>query len=236
MRLTCPKTGSLTMITTNRPSSSRLLSSQSLWFDGGNTIYCFGGDIYNGRIDNIFRDASPPPPESIWGFMLDGKGRGNWSESLGPTGPKPFPLDLYRPSGGASAADNTTGYYIAGSLSKFTSRSGSDKWVHTPGLLKFRFDGLELTNTSDGGFPLSHVTNDNAGSGAMISIPDYGISGILALLGGGEYKQPMAFNNITLYDKWNRKWYYQTASGDFPDQRVLFCAVGVQGRRDSFEM
>lgn len=79
--------------------------------------------------------------------------------------------------------------------------------VQSPGLLTFRFDGLELTNTSDGGFPLSHVTNHD-GSGAMISIPKYGTSGILALLGGGEYKQPMAFNNITLYDKGKGKWYY----------------------------
>lgn len=220
------------MITTNRPSSSTSLLSQSLWFDGGNTIYCFGGDVSH---DQDGRNDPPAPPESIWGFMLDGKGRGFWSESLGPTGPKPFPRDLYRPSSGASAADNTSGYYIAGFQSKLTSPSGPADWVQSPGLLEFRFDGLKLTNTSDGGFPLSHMTN-YAGSGAMISIPNYGTSGILALLGGGEYKQPMAFNNITLYDKRKEKWYYQTTSGDVPEQRVQFCTVGVQGRGDTFEM
>ena len=223
------------MITTNRPSSSLSLLSQSLWFDGGDIIYCFGGDVYHGPDGQIVQNASPAPPESIWGFKLEDKGQGFWSEFLGPTGPKPFPRDLYRPSSGASAADNTSGYYIAGFRSKFTSPSGFDTWVQSPGLLKFRFDTMDLTNTTDGGFPLSQVTN-HEGSGAMISIPNYGTSGILALLGGGEYKQPMAFNNITLYDKYEGKWYYQIASGDVPDQRVKFCAVGVQGGGDSFEM
>ena len=223
---------SLTMITTDRLPSSPSLLSQSLWFDGGNIIYCFGGDVYHDQDGRIARLA---PPESIWGFNLDGKGRGSWSEYLGPTGSKPFPRDLYRPSSGAAAADNTSGYYIAGFLSKLTSPSGPVDWFQSPGLLEFRFDGLELTNTSDGGFPLSHMPN-HAGSGAMISIPKYGASGILALLGGGDYKLPMALNNITLYDKRKGKWYSQTTSGDVPEQRVHFCTVGVQGRGDSFEM
>lgn len=167
--------------------------------------------------------------------MPDGKGRGSWNESISPTGPKMFPHDLYLLSSGPSAADNTGGYYIAGFLSKFTGPSGPGQWVQYPGLLEFRFDGLELTNTSDGRFPLSNATN-YAGSGAMISIPNYGTSDILALLGGGEYKQPMAFNNITIYDKGKGNWYYQATSGKVLEQRVHFCAVGVQGRGDSFEM
>lgn len=225
------------MITTDRLSSSPSLLSQSLWFDGGSTIYCFGGDVYHDHVyhDQYGRTIQPAPPESIWGFNLDSKGSGNWSEYLGPTGRKPFPRDLYRPSSGASAADNTSAYYIAGFLSIYTSPTYTEAWVQSPGLLEFRFDGLELNKTSDGGFPLSHMPN-HAGSGAMISIPNYGTGGILALLGGGDYKQPMALNNITLYDKRKGKWYYQTTFGDVPEQRVQFCSVGVQGRGDSFEM
>lgn len=226
------------MITTDRPSDSPSLLSQSLWFDGGNTIYCFGGDVFHGQDGQVVQNAPLAPPESILGLSLDGKGRGSWSQSLGPTAPKPFPRDLHRPSSGASAADSSSGYYIAGFLSKVTSPSGPATWIQSPGLLKFRFDGQELTNSSDGGFPLSHVAN-HAGSGAMINIPNYGTSGILALLGGGNYQQPMAFRNITLYDKSKGKWYYQLTSGDLPDlpePRVQFCAVGIQGRGDSFEM
>lgn len=228
----------LTMITTDRPSGSPSLLSQSLWFDGANTIYCFGGDIFHGQDGQVVRNTLPAAPEFILGLTLEGKGRGFWSQSLGPTAPKPFPRDIYRPSSGASAADSNSGYYIAEFLSKMTSPSGPDAWIQSPGMLKFRFDGLELTNSSDGGFPLSHVANQD-GSGAMINIPNYGTSGILALLGGGKYQQPMTFRNITLYDKSNGKWYYQLTSGDLPDlpePRIQLCAVGIQVRGDSFEM
>lgn len=129
---------------------------------------------------------------------------------------KPFPRDLCLPSSGASAADNTGAYYIAGFLSILTSPLGPADWVQSPVLLEFRFDGLELTITSDGGFLLSHMPN-HAGSGAMISIPDYGTGDILALLGGGDYKQLMALNNINLYDKRKGKWHSQITSGDVPE-------------------
>lgn len=226
------------MITTDRPPGLLSLLSQSLWFDGANTIYCFGGDVFYGQNGQVVQNTSPAPPEFILGLTLDGKGRGSWSQTLGPTAPKPFPRDFYRPSSGASAADHSNGYYIAGFLGKRSSPSGPDTWIQSPGLLKFRFDELELTNSSDGDFPLSHVAN-HAGSGAMINIPNYGTRGILALLGGGNYQKPMNFRNITLYDKSKGKWYYQLTSGDlpdFPEPRVQFCAVGVQGSGDSFEL
>lgn len=71
----------------------------------------------------------------------------------------------------------------------------------------------------------------------MINISTYGDDGILVILPSGRDRQDFAFNNITLYDKKNKNWYSQTTSGDIPQARSYFCAVGVgEDEKNTFEM
>ena len=59
----------------------------------------------------------------------------------------------------------------------------------------------------------------------------------LFMLGGGNRAHPVGFTNISIYDKTERKWYSQLASGQVPDPRAEFCIVGIQGQKSSsFEM
>ncbi len=173
--------------------------------------------------------TEPAPLESIWGFSPDGNGSGLWEEILGPLS-KPFPHGIIRPSSGASVSDGSIGYYLGGWTNGATtpSRSIDDRfYVRSPGFLRFDFGSLTLTNTSDTTYP----------AGRMIDVSNYGNSGLLFMLGGGDPTDTVGFNNISIYDKTERKWYSQLASGRVPDPRAEFCVVGIQGKKSSsFEM
>lgn len=74
--------------------------------------------------------------------------------------------------------------------------------------------------------------------GAMINIPTYGDNGVLLILpDANDTSQTVGFNNITLYDKKNQKRYSQVTTGEIPEFRSHFCAVGVESdERPYFEM
>lgn len=141
-----------------------------------------------------------------------------------------------------SASDGNRAYYLGGFYSGETSPSSSamqagDR-IPSPGLLIFDFHTLTLTNSSDSGYLAPRVsTRPDWPPGAMINISTYGDDGILVILPSGRDRQDFAFNNITLYDKKNKNWYSQTTSGDIPQARSYFCAVGVGGDdKNTFEM
>ena len=168
------------------------------------------------------------PFESIWAFTPDGKGAGNWREVLGPTGAKPFPSDILRPSSGAVASNGSHGYYLGGWVKRATSPlSSEDSKELVPGLLTLKFTDLTITNTSDGVYEY----------GRMVDVPSYGTSGVLILLSKGTWPHLLPFNSISIYDKTEQKWYSQLASGAIPDPRIAYCIVGIRGiESDTFEM
>lgn len=216
---------SLNMIQTERPSDSPALNSDALWYDNKHdTIYCFGGD--RSFASSSLRSLAPPP-DSIWGFRPNGEGGGTWNQVLGPVS-KPFPSGIHRLSSGASVSDGSSAYYLAGFGSGETSPDLSQPRRRYHGLLTFDFDTLTLTNSSDDGFEYG---KDKDYHQAMINIPIYGYNGVLVVLTLG------SFNNITLYDKKTKKRYHQMASGDIPQPRSHFCAVGIEGdEKPYFEM
>ena len=119
-------------------------------------------------------------------------------------------------------------YRFGGHIGPATSPSASVEFYNT-GLLRFNFKTLTLTNSSELGSPLL--------GGALLNVPIYGPNGILIVLGGLDNDQRVGFNNISVFDKNEQKWYSQVAEGDIPQPRSLFCAVGVQGKAHAtFEM
>ena len=222
---------SLNLISTSRPDSTKAMSFQSLWWsEKNNMIYCFGGER---------RPFGPTLPESIWGFKPDGQGGGGWTEQVGPNTAIPFPPQIIRPADGASAFDDDGAYYVGGFASQGTTNAVNLGWGITrpvPGLLTFDFSSQTLTNSSnDGGYFSSLYREDQSlRSGSLLNVPPFGNKGILLAIGGGDViGRQSDFNNVTVFDKDGQNWYSQTASGDIPDPKMLFCAVGAQGGDNS---
>lgn len=229
---------SLTFVTTTRPAASLAENYQTLWWSKrDNSIYCFGGER-SFAADVVGRVT---PQNSVWKFVPNDQGGGEWQAALGPTSDLPFPSNMTRPASGASAASPQNGYYLGGFAS-----FGTDPKVNLPlnvnqplpGLLSFDFETLTWSNTSDGGFVASSALIDaRVPSGAMQFVPAFGVDGVLLVMGGASGQGVNAFNNITIYDIHGQAWHSQLAIGDIPEPRDYFCAVGVQSSYNStYEM
>lgn len=215
---------SLTPIDTERPSGLYARCGQALWFDDEkNVMYQFGGD-------NPVQDRfAPPPSDSIQGFTPDGAGRGHWAEIIGLVGEKPFPSDIHSPSSGMFISDDQDAYYAGGFISERTSPSVPNGYRQNFGLLRLNFETIELTNSTSSGLSFF--------AGGFLNVPFYGSHGVLLAFGGLGDEGAVGFNNISVFDKKEQKWYPQIAEGDIPRSRVRFCAVGVHGtEHKSFEM
>lgn len=200
------------------------LNSEALWFDDKrNIIYTFGGD--NSDIEDYVSLS-----DTMWGFTPNDKGGGGWAEVLGPVGHKPFPSDLHGTTSGMFIGDDNDGYYLGGYISKTTTLNGPDNFYNNTGLLKFNFESLTITNSSGPDLMFDF--------GALVNVPIYDPNGVLLAFGGlNDQKSEIGFNNINIFDKKDHKWYSQTAEGDIPQPRSLFCAVGAHGKEGtSFEM
>ena len=218
---------------TLRPTNALPLNSQTLWWDRDHSIvYCFGGE----------RSAllTTTPAESIWSFTPDSQGTGVWQETIGPTSNRTFPSSIIRPGGGSSVSDNRTSYYLGGYTSALTSSGAnlpSGTRENSPGLLTFDFDNLTLSNSSNVANPQAH---DNwRPPGSLLDVPSFGREGLLISFGDGTRGNYDIgpFNNITIYDKIGQRWYWQGATGNIPEPRTYYCAVGVwDDANESFEM
>lgn len=215
---------SLSFIRTERPPHISPLNSAALWFDyEREIIYRFGGipshaTEYLRSLDN--------PSLSIDKFTPNDRGGGVWNEVIGLVG-SPFPQGITAQSNVATVSDGGTAYVLGGWT---RDNHLAKQWA--PGLLSFALADQKITNSSDGGY-----VQDFTHPGTMINIPNYGSRGILMVLGGGNTDHIRGFNNITIYDKGEQKWYSQVATGDIPRPRAFHCAVGIQSRGgSSFEM
>lgn len=213
---------------TERPSTLYSRSSQALWYDDEkNIIYAFGGD-------NPVAEQFPPPiSDNLQGFIPDDNGGGVWTEVLGVVGRKgPFPSNMHATSAGKFTIDDKNAYLLGGFTSERTSPSSStpvSEAFHNPGFLTFNFENTTLTNSSSSGLPFE--------SGVLLNAPVYGSDGVLLYFDGGNKDLNLGFNNIGIFDKMERKWFFQTADEEIPRPRDLFCAVGVQEKnQNSFEM
>ncbi|MCJ1385324.1 hypothetical protein MMC17_008446 [Xylographa soralifera] len=228
------------LVSTNKPNGSTTFNHQSLWWDQAqNFFFCYGGEL----TPNL-KSTPATPPESIWGFSPDESGSGNWTEVVGPIGVLPYPLGMIRSAQGASASDSVRAYYLGGYGTTITSPEIILPWGDVravPGLQVFTFSSLDLINSSDGGYFASQYQNRSIyyPAGSMINVPNFGIDGLLIVLGGGsEYGNGGSagggyFNNITIYDKQGEVWYSQTAAGEIPEPRTEFCALGVRDQNSN---
>ena len=163
---------------------------------------------------------------------------GNWSEVTMNAGS--IFATLNRPAAGMIASGNGVGYYLGGYNSEVDPESNGPFSPDT---------GLVTYNMSDNTWRNVTSEYDSTGTafmGALKYAPSFGSEGLLIAF-GGEASQPTAwqdngdlfqpFSSIAVYDpSGSGKWYSQQATGDFPPNSDMFCAVGVQSDQGTYEM
>jgi hypothetical protein len=186
----------------------------------------------------MWGDAGGTQSTDIWELTVDGAGGGSWKfEDF--ESPSQM-AGLQRASGGAAVTCYNTGFYLGG----YTTQKGTD--ILVPGLLTYNMTSQVWANESAAPFT-THGTSIGA---EAVCLPAFGPRGLVLFLGGltsvGDnwldavspisQSPGIAFDNLTMYDPFARQWYWQTTTGSRPTPRHEFCAVGVQGPQNTYEM
>ena len=209
------------------------LNNVKFWNDESQgVVYAYGGEL-----SDAAPEGSSVPSDSFWKFtpLSSGLG-GSWSQ-VSVTDPN-FSA-LTRPTGGSATWGSVGGFYMGGYSDSKTDQktTGLTGFVPTPGIQFYNYSSGTWTNSSSAGY-LQPGTQEY---GAIVHVPTWGPAGMVVAFGGqtsgqstwsdgGSYVQ---LANISIFDPHGGQWYYQTASGDVPDQRDRFCAVGAQGGDNS---
>jgi hypothetical protein len=213
-------------------SEAPALIREVMWTDAARQLIYVWGDV--GATGSTDANDS-----HNWELTVDGTGGGSWKfEDL----ESPSQLaGLQRASAGAAATCYNTGFNLGG---LYTIQNGTD--ILVPGLLTYNMTSQAWANESATPF-----TNHGTSIGAeAVCLPAFGPHGLVLFLGGitsvGDnwldallplsQSPGIAFDNLTVYDPFARQWYWQTTTGSRPTPRHEFCAVGVQGPQNTYEM
>lgn len=179
--------------------------------------YCFyiWGRV---KLSNPFPNSKVVPPEELWAFRL-GNG-GSWNnvdQSFDPA--HVFPT-LTRPMDGAGTYSSIGGFLLGGNYGSHGSSKNPVGEGHNalPGLLFYNFTGASWTNIST-----TALYTGAWKMGVSQYVPIWGTESLLVSFGGNDYP----WSNTTVFDAETRKWYAQTASGNAPPSRGMFCYIGV---------
>lgn len=215
-------------------SGAPVLVREAMWIDAARQlVYVWGGSgaLGSGSLD--------PNDTHNWELTVDGTGGGSWKfEDLESSSQL---TGLQRASAGAAATCYNTGFNLGGF---YTTQNGTD--ILVPGLLTYNMTSHAWANESATPFT-DHGTSIGA---EAVCLPAFGPRGLVLFLGGltsvGDnwfdslftlsQSPGIAFDNLTMYDPFSRQWYWQTTTGSRPTPRHEFCAIGVQGPQNTYEM
>lgn len=112
--------------------------------------------------------------------------------------------------------------------------------IPIPGIVQYNMTTGTFTNSSAAGYNF----NGTAERGMVHYIPFFGPKGVYIILSGdisrrnfysaAENIQP--FSTLTLYDPATGTFFNQTASGNFPNGRIEFCATGANSTNGTYEI
>ncbi|KAF2100652.1 hypothetical protein NA57DRAFT_36448, partial [Rhizodiscina lignyota] len=189
-------------------SSVPAVSGGILWQDTVNKyLYQFGG-----------QSQTAPGRFSLWRYDII---LNQWNQTLSSSAQD---SDIQRVNNGAGVAIDEigVGYYLGG----YQSNTSDPGWVGPPKmtstLIRYDMDAGDFTNNTG---------PDMVGraEGVMVFIPasDRGLliyfGGVMDPYGNGT-SVGSNMSTIYIYDIASAKWYTQTAAGDIPENRRLFCA------------
>ncbi|KAK4446547.1 hypothetical protein QBC34DRAFT_149052 [Podospora aff. communis PSN243] len=211
-----------------KPQSAPHLGRQAIWKDpNGSGFYVWGGSTSY---------ATAPPPPELWKFSTDGSGGGSWAKQSSDFEGG----NIVRTTDGAWAQSRDVGYFMGGKATQNTDlKVASGNTLAVPGLLAFVMTTNKPSNLSSVGLgPFGTLVG-----GSAHFIP-FGTPGVLLFLGGSTSPisateagwVSMDFTTLTLYDLKNKQWLTQTTTGARPTPRERFCAVGVQGTNNTYEI
>ncbi|KAH8898703.1 hypothetical protein GQ53DRAFT_635320, partial [Thozetella sp. PMI_491] len=209
----------------------------ALWVEETSQVIYHWGD--NKQVNQSEADTS-----SSWSLATDGAGGGSWQRQ--DAGAVPQVLTFEHAGGGAYATCAGIGYLLGGAM---TDPNGSvnttSRWL-IPGLLEYNMTGGVWKNQSATSFS-PHGTSLGA---EAVCVPPYGSGGLVLLLGGltsyGDdwinglsslFQSPgVSFSSLSFFDPSTERWYSQRATGTRPTPRHEFCAVGIQGPLNTYEI
>ncbi|ELQ41303.1 hypothetical protein M0657_005595 [Pyricularia oryzae] len=232
-----------------------------LWtVTGSNSLLSWGGFRTSSQTSGTF-DAGATLNRNIWSLESDAEGIARWQQQSRPSGDE-FTADKkagqWGPGWGYSVSCAGFGLYLGGLSSPGSGLSGDDAGnasplgsgrdagQFTPGLVTYDMASRAFRREE---VPASVASGAMAG-GQAVCIPHLGKKGLVAFMGGysapdftelrslktGGGSTAVTFDHLIFYDPVDRKWATQKATGDIPEARSSFCAVGVKGKGDNFEV
>jgi hypothetical protein len=102
------------------------------------------------------------------------------------------------------------------------------------GLVMYNMSSQEWFNLSSA----SYSYDGFAGEGVAQFIPKYGVGGLLVSIGGWNTadRELATMQFVSLYDPHSQQWESQLVSGEYPDQTMSACMVGIEGDEDTYEV
>ena len=132
---------------------------------------------------------------------------------------------------------DNTGFIVGGYIG---SHSEHDT-VSIEGYTDIAVPGIASFNLTSGAWSNDtapeYLQRQNGTFGMLQAVPMFGPGGLL-LITGTTFTDgnPDPFDNFTIYEPSEKRWYTQKASGDIPPGRSHPCVVGVNGDNGTYEM
>jgi hypothetical protein len=191
----------------------------ALWADRTeNVLYRWGGEL---AADGTFgrEDAA------LWKFLPKDDGSGSWTVADRSSG---FGSIIQAANGTAitcgQRAFHLGGYGSASTDYRLSDLSSDASALPLPGLVAY--------DMAEGGWINETAVTASSPNGVVVLVGGLSTSPSSVL----EDVEMSSLRNISFYDPTDEMWYWQIATGDVPQPRQHHCAVGVQGRNDTYEM
>ncbi|KAL7270142.1 hypothetical protein RUND412_007159 [Rhizina undulata] len=194
----------------------------SIWWDGANTVYKYGGYWANKAVwGNLYGEV---PHSEIWSLDIQSY---NWTQAPTPSGAA---VVGSRSGGYAYSTALGQGFYAGGAETNgtdavFANWTDGEAYVGDQ-LLTYDFKSNSFQNETAPWLPTS-LNN-------LVFVP-VGASGILLDLGGNTAPVgfgftasqilPADFQILNVYDIASRTWYTQETNGDIPTDRQSTCSI-----------
>jgi len=145
------------------------------------------------------------------------------------------PMNITSYGAGVGISQTGEGYYYGGWVSNQSMKGWTSPRAMTSAMYKYEYDANKFVPANSPSDSLARA------EGSMVWIPA-GDTGMLVYFGGifdqgngTSAAQPM--NKILVYDPSTNAWFTQTATGEVPENRRLFCAdVAWAPDRSSYNM
>jgi hypothetical protein len=216
-------------------SGTAFYKVQALWKDPfSQSFFTCGGDT------GYYAPAEANQKFDLYQFTADGTGGGTWSN------PEPSNPAVFQTILGTGYAASTSCAGLGLFIGSYVNSATQYNWTGTSsssGLITYNSTSRTWANESSDPFETYY------NYGELVCLPSYGTHGLLTFLGGasGDYVSTvystnlmgtnlLDFVNMTFYDPISKSWYWQTATGDIPPARIMFCAVVAQSSTGTTEM